>query len=301
MKHKLNITVILLAMFFITQLIGLTVIHLYQNKQTNKIEGLPFGMQPPEVEPEEKLSWTWNIILAIFLAVTFVLLLMKFKAKWVMRIWFFAVVAIAISIALNAFTKDFVPYSKQVALSIGFILSYFKIFRRDMFVHNITELFIYPGIAVIFVPLLSVVSVSILLVLISIYDIYAVWHAGFMQEMAKFQIRELKFFAGFFVPYADKKQLQSIKQAKRSKKGKKIKVNLAILGGGDVIFPLFAAGVMLVTYGLIPALIVSFAATLGLLYLFVSAQKGKFYPAMPFISGGVFLGFLVYFLPKLVF
>ena len=153
---------------------------------------------------------------------------------------------------------------------------------------NITELFIYPGIASIFVPLLNIWTVVLLLILISIYDIYAVWHAGFMQKMAQYQIKKLKFFTGFFVPYLGKKQRDLIKGAASNSKlkNKKIKVNVAILGGGDVVFPIILAGVVLNSLGLIQAIIISIGATIALAWLFYISEKGKFYPAMPFISIG---------------
>ena len=127
---------------------------------------------------------------------------------------------------------------------------------------------------------------------------YAVWHAGFMQKMAKFQIQKLKLFSGFFVPYMKKEDRLAIKKAKEAgKKTKKIKVNIAILGGGDVVFPILLAGVVLRSLGLWQAVLISIGATLALAYLFYRSEKGKFYPAMPFISIGCLLALgLVYLL-----
>lgn len=114
--------------------------------------------------------------------------------------------------------------------------------------------------------------------------------------MAKFQMNELKIFGGFFVPYMTKQVREKIAKLKasKSKKGKGIKVNLAILGGGDVVFPIITAGVFLKFYGLIPALFVIIGATLALLFLFALSEKKKFYPAMPFISSGIFLALLIW-------
>lgn len=288
MKHTAKITLLLLAMFVFTQLLGLYVLYAYSSTT------LPYGMQPPEMKPEISL---WSIIISIFLAISFVFLLMRIRAVWVIRIWFFSVIALAIAITSNAFLHNILSYSAVLSLTIGLFLSYLKVFKRHILVHNLTELMIYPGIAAIFVPLLGITSAFILLVLISLYDIYAVWYAKFMQEMAKFQIKEMKFFAGFFVPYIRGKQVRSINFSKRNK-GRKIKVSLAILGGGDVIFPILAAGVVFKAWGLVPALAVTLFATLGLFFLFVNAKKGKFYPAMPFISAGCFLGLLAAFLLK---
>ena len=47
--------------------------------------------------------------------------------------------------------------------SVGSILG--KVFKRNFFVHNATELFIYPGIAAVFVPLLNIYTIIILLII----------------------------------------------------------------------------------------------------------------------------------------
>jgi presenilin-like A22 family membrane protease len=46
-------------------------------------------------------------------------------------------------------------------------------------------------------------------------------------------------------------------------------------------------------YGIIPALLIIFGALLGLSFLFMITKKGKAYPAMPYISVGIFLGMLI--------
>ena len=298
MKHSVKIVLILLGMFFITQLIGIAVINQYSpevkqitddqgNIKNQTIYNLPYGMEPPEdITPTSTLI---SIVIAITIAVIFILILMKFKAEFFLRTWFFVVVTLALGITINSFILK-IPYSPLIAILIALPLSVIKLFKRNLFIHNITELLIYPGIAIIFVPLLNIWTVVLLLILISIYDMYAVWHSGFMQKMAEYQIKKLKFFTGFFTPYAGKKEAKLIKQAKINKKlkDKKIKVNVAILGGGDVVFPIILAGVVFNALGLIPALIINLGATLGLAFLFYISKKGKFYPAMPFISVGCF-------------
>ncbi|MDO8508325.1 MAG: presenilin family intramembrane aspartyl protease [Nanoarchaeota archaeon] len=299
MKHSLRIILILLGMFFITQLIGLAVISQYSpeviqvkdeegNLVNKTIYNLPYGAEPPaEVSPVNTLV---SIIIAVAVAVIFMLILMRYKAEFFLRSWFFIVVSFALGISIYAFI-DPLPFSQLIALIIAIPLAALKLFKRNIIVHNITELFIYPGIASVFVPLLNIWTVVLLLILISIYDIYAVWHAGFMQKMAQYQIKKLKFFTGFFVPYLGSKERAQVALAKQqgdmSKlKNKKIKVNVAILGGGDVVFPIILAGVVFNTLGLLEALIINLGATLALAWLFYISKKGKFYPAMPFISAG---------------
>jgi presenilin-like A22 family membrane protease len=292
MKHNVKITAILLAMFVVTQLIGIYVVNYYAPVETT----LPFGLEPPE-QPEYG-SMFWGIVLAFIIAISILFLMTKFKWKFILRAWFFVVIVLALSISLIAILPTKIIL---ISLVIAVVLASLKVFQRNFLVHNFTELLIYPGIAAVFVPILNVWTVIALLVLISIYDAWAVWHSGIMQKMAKYQIDHLKIFSGFFIPYASKKVRQQIKKWKQtlSKKQlnkKKIKVNVAILGGGDVVFPIITAGVMLKTLGLIPALLVILGATLGLAYLFFAAEKKKFYPAMPFITAGILLGIAVSYL-----
>jgi hypothetical protein len=111
--------------------------------------------------------------------------------------------------------------------------------------------------------------------------------------MAKYQIKELKLFSGFFIPYISKELRNKLnKMSKEKLKKQKIKANVAILGGGDVIFPIIASGVMFSVFGIVGAIFTIFGALLGLSYLLFAAKKKKFYPAMPFISAGIFLGIL---------
>ncbi|HLF53632.1 MAG TPA: presenilin family intramembrane aspartyl protease [Candidatus Nanoarchaeia archaeon] len=288
MKHSLKIIAILISMFFVTQLIGLFVVNAYASNN----DAVPFGLSPPEdVNPTTSLA---SISFAIVFAVLLMFLLMKFRTEWLLRLWFFLVITLALGITINAlFLSINLTSASIISLIIALPLAFLKVFRRGILVHNLTELLIYPGIAVIFVPLLNLWTVIMLLILISLYDMYAVWQSGFMQKMAKYQIQTLKIFSGFFIPYLGKKERDMLNKAKSSKGGisnKKIKVNLAILGGGDVVFPIILAGVVLRQFGLFSALIVSICATLALAGLFYISKKGKFYPAMPFISAGCFIG-----------
>ena len=293
MKHHKKITAILLLMFVLTQFIGLYVVNYYQAEDNV----LPYGMEPPKPETTtEYYSVFYQIIIAFIIAVALLFLFTKFKFEVIMKIWFFIVILIALGLTFNAIFPEF-KYVSFVALLIALPFTIMKVFGRDMLIHNFTELLIYPGIAAVFVPILNVTTVIIFLLLISAYDMWAVWHSGIMQKMAKYQINKLRIFAGFFIPYVSKNVRKKLKKLKKSElKNKKIKVNVAILGGGDVIFPIITAGVMLKTFGIYPALLVILGALIGLSYLFFFAEKKKFYPAMPFITAGILLGIGVSYL-----
>ena len=124
---------------------------------------------------------------------------------------------------------------------------------------------------------------------------YAVWHSGFMQKMAKYQLEKIKVFSGFLIPYRGKKEKGIVKSTKESKRDpkKKIKVNVAILGGGDVVFPILLAGVVLAAWGILASLIIAIGSTISLALLLYNSEKGKFYPAMPFISTGCLIALFI--------
>lgn len=296
MKYNLKIISILLGMFIFTQLIGILVSSIYLGNS------LPYGISPPENNSPGYNAI--SIALAIFFGIVIMLFLMKYKAEIFLRVWFFVVVSIALAITINALFlltpfKDF-NYLALIAIVPAIFFAYLKVFVRDIRIHNLTELAIYPGVAAIFIPLLNIYSIVILFILISIYDIYAVWHAGFMQKMAKYQIQQVKVFSGFFIPFIGKKEKGILLKGK-SKKGKKIKISVAILGGGDVVFPIIMAGVVLAEFGVLSAIIIALGATFALGLLFRFSQKGKYYPAMPFISAGCFIALgVVYLLEFLV-
>ena len=319
MKHRLSITLIILGMFLVTQFIGLWVVNAYspieetivdpatgETRTITRIQALPYGMQPPEITEERDFYSIFpSLIIAFVIAITLILILSKYKWRFLIRVWFFVVVALALGIAFTAFLKSYFSNAHLVALLIAIPFAYFKIRRPNVYVHNFTELLIYPGIAAVFVGILNIWTAILFLILISIYDIWAVWHSGVMQKMAKFQMEEVGVFGGFMIPSMSKKVRQQIKKLRLKYKGKKIpkkikgrkfRVSLAILGGGDVIFPIITAGVFMRAFGLVPALFVTFGAFAGLLFLLSISKKKKFYPAMPFITAGIFAGMILSYL-----
>lgn len=297
-------------MFLITQFIGLFVVNAYApsttvNPETGEIDlttnNLPFGLEAPQDEPTPSFL---SIIFSFALAFALIFALMKYKWKMIIRLWFFFVISLALAISLNAILKySTITNASIIALVVAIPLAFMKIFKPNMYIHNATELLIYPGIASVFVPILTPMSVLALLILISIYDAWAVWKSGIMQKMAKFQMDELKIFGGFLIPSSSDKVKAQIKKIKikyenkkmpKSIKEKKFKVNLAILGGGDVIFPIITAGVFMRAYDIIPALFVIAGSLAGLISIFIFSKKGKAYPAMPYITTGIFAGLLIW-------
>lgn len=261
MKHTYPVTIVLVLLFFAAQIIGLFV-----SSQYLKGNELPLNIERPEIEENQSYI---PIVFAIIISTVIALILIKFKSVKIWKLWFLLSVFICLTIAFSAFLPQI------ISIIIALVLALVKIFSKNIFSYNITELFVYGGIAGLFVPILGISSVSILLILISLYDMIAVWKTKHMVKLAKFQ-SESNIFAGLYIPYKKNRQ--------------------AILGGGDIGFPLLFAGVILKEFNFTSAIIVSIVTTLSLLALFMYAKKNKFYPAMPFLTAGCFIGYLIVFL-----
>ncbi|MDO8741269.1 MAG: presenilin family intramembrane aspartyl protease [Candidatus Woesearchaeota archaeon] len=298
MKHNLKITLLLVLFFFLAQIIGLAImnqyVHVQQTSYFNEtlnetviiknitLKELPAGIERPEIEPNVSIIYIGS---AILVGTIILLVLIKFKKTNLWKLWFFFSVLLTLTVAFTAFMDAW------LAFLLSLVLSIFKVYRPNIYIHNLTELFIYGGIAAIFVPIMNLFAVFILLILISLYDMFAVWQSKHMITMANFQT-ESKLFAGLSIPY------NRIKEAKKTEniKGEAKKLKMAILGGGDIAFPLLFAGVLLQNFSFLKVLIIPVVVSIALFLLFVFAKKDRFYPAMPFLTAGCLLGYFIIWL-----
>lgn len=293
MKHTLKITLLLVFIFFITQVVGLTITNKYIDHKTTAItktvtfESLPYNIERPNIE--ESTSFVW-ILASVIMGTILLLILIKFKKMNLWKLWFFFAVFFTMSIAFSAF----IPQS--IAAILAFILSIIKIYKPTTILQNLTEIFIYGGLAAIFVPIINIFAAFMLLILISIYDYIAVNKTKHMIKLANFQT-DSKVFAGLMIPYDN----QKIKTQPISKKATTSETKIAVLGGGDIGFPLIFAGVVMKDLmltnpeliGFLKSLIVPVFVTLALVFLLLKGKQNKFYPAMPYLTVGCVVGYLV--------
>ena len=284
MKHTLKITSMLILLFFLSQVVGLAITNQYIDHEKTAETGvtaweeLPYEIERPPVDESSSFIY---IIIAVLFGTGLLMLLIKFKKVNLWKFWFFISVVMCLTIALKPFMEQ------EIALAISFVFALFKVVKPNIFIHNITEVFIYGGIAAILVPIMNLYAAFMSLILISIYDAYAVWKSKHMVTLAKFQTSS-KVFAGLSIPYKMPKK-EDKKKAGRVVKIEKIKT--AILGGGDIAFPLIFAGVVMKNTGFLTSLIIPVFVSAALLILMIKSKKDKFYPAMPFLSLGCLAGY----------
>lgn len=254
MKYSINTIAIILILFLIAQIVGLAVNNYYYSNE------LPYGLKPPEVQEGFSPMFFLGAILVVT-ALFFII--QKIRFELFTKIWFFFAFVIGISITLSAFIDPVISIFVAAAITL------LKFNEHDLITHNLGEILLYGGIVAMFIPILNIITASILLVIMAVYDFIAVFITKHMVGLAKIQ-EKMGIFTGLIVAY---------------------KNEVAILGGGDIAFTLLFAGVALRDFGSLAALLSVYGATMGILVLILIGQKKKFYPALPFITAGCFLGF----------
>ena len=73
----------------------------------------------------------------------------------------------------------------------------------------------------------------------------------------------------------------------------KNKGETAILGGGDIAFSLLFATVLGSVYGVVSAYLTVYLTISAVGLLTVLGRKGKYYPAMPFITGACTIAYVL--------
>lgn len=319
MKHPLRVTLLLVLLFVAAQLVGLLLVNLSISSVTVTEEGIPvLEHTETAIGERPRLSGYQSflyLVVGVAVGTALLLLLIRFRKVRLWKAWFFLAVFLAQSVALG------VLLPQLVALLVALLLAALKIFRPNPWVHNLTEVLMYAGIAVLLVPILDVYWSLVLLLAISVYDAWAVWRSKHMVRMAEFQ-KSSEVFAGLMVPKRGDAPVASSSGSARSKtkapasaplsaslsSPKKVAAEAptrggyAILGGGDIAFPLLFSGAVM--EGLIlggatrgsayaQSLLVTLGASMAIALLFLYAKKDRYYPAMPFVTAGCVAGWLV--------
>lgn len=301
MKHTWTITALLLVLFVGTQLIGLFLIQqsiadVAVDQDTGNIEVVYEETAIGERPQTSGVGSFLYLLFGVAVATGIMLLLVKYKKIVFWKVWYFLAVTVTTSVALG------VLLPALIAVAIGIVLAVFKLWKRNIFTHNLTEVLIYAGIAVLLAPLFNLLWASMLLLAISAYDAYAVWKSKHMVKMAEFQTKA-DMFAGLFIPYKRKQAAHPVPD--QPPRPVKKRANSAVLGGGDLAFPLIFSGVVLgwliqqgyaVGTAFWLTLFVTLFSAIALGGLFFAAKKDRFYPAMPFLSAGCFVGLAVIWL-----
>lgn len=158
---------------------------------------------------------------------------------------------------------------------------------RAVWVQDLVMLLTLAGIGAVFGLALTPLAVVIILVILSFYDIIAVYKTGHMVKLAETMIRARAIF-GFVIPIKPGGFRENITRVQPGEE-------FMILGSGDVALPLLLAA-SLVRISVSQAAVVIAFACLGLLIsnlLFTSQKTRRPMAALPPIAAMSIIGYLV--------
>ena len=297
MKHTWKVTLILAGLFLACQLLGLALLYNSFSVTTDEfgrpvIANLETVLGPP---PDVQGLGTLVMFLSsLTLGTVFILLVIRSKRFGIWKAFFFFTAFITIWVSLA------VIMDALVALGIAIVAAGLKVRARSVLIHNLTEPFLYAGVALILIPLLNVPWALALLAVISVYDFWAVFKSKHMVTIAR-GLQNSMVFAGLSIPYSKSGKIEARYEPAKKGEGTE-EVTTAGLGGGDIAFPLLFTGTVLQSlalsglpkaYAFLLTLILPAVLTITLALMLLKASKGKFYPAMPALSAGCVAGYLL--------
>lgn len=236
--------------------------------------------------PVQPLSFSeTDIIIAIafFILVSFILFRFKKTADIFFKLFLVLVVFSGSQIIFDALTRPLLGLLLAVLITAVFI------FFRNVLIHNIGIIFGIAGISSILGLSISPEVGIIFLVIMSFYDIIAVYLTHHMVHLARGMIESGAIF-GFIIPFEFKDFLSH-----RSRVREKIGERFMVLGSGDVGLPLIMVS-SLAGISLKPAIITGLFAIGGLFLthlIFINQDRKKPMAALPPIATMTIIGYLI--------
>ena len=135
MKHSLKITILLIILFFVTQLTGLTTVnkHIQVTTENGTIvvvhPDTVIG-EPPEIE-DKSTSFIY-IILGVLIGTALLFVLIKLNIKSIWKYWFLLSVWITLAVSFGVYLHSY------IAVAAAVILGWWKVYRPNVLIHNLT-------------------------------------------------------------------------------------------------------------------------------------------------------------------
>lgn len=260
-----------LILFAATQLIGIFVV--LKNRALVQSQGVNFDLSAGEI-----------IFFLIFL-VAFVYFISRFSHK--SRLFFRVVLGIAI-FAGSQTVFSLIFKEGIISTVVAFLLVFLILKAKIVWLHNLGIVLALAGIGGILGLSLAPLSVIFLLLILSFYDIIAVYKTGHMVRMAQDMIKSRAIF-GLVLP-------QNISGWGESLENVQPGEQFMILGSGDIVMPLILVASVIGVHDLLSGLVVLLFSLLGLFltyYLFVTQKKRRPMAALPPIAAASIIGYLV--------
>ncbi len=224
----------------------------------------------------------------IGLSTVLLLLLYRFKADIIVKLWFLT----ALFMTTLIFFDAALPVIPALVLTGTVLLLRWQV--PDRLLQNLLDTIPFAGAGAFFGSIIGIVPAAILYALLAVYDVIAVRYSGHMVTLAR-ESAATDTFMGF--TYTDgPSDPGQVSLEPADDDGSRV----GVLGGGDVIVPMLFATALIGPLGPGAALLSMMGAATAL-YLFMSRLSGEqFYPAIPVVGAGSLAGLAIWYAVSLV-
>jgi len=227
----------------------------------------------------------WNFIIMFIIATAILLIILKyFKRPWIIKGLFY----LAIFEGLLIFSIAY--FGAPNFLLVLIIILIFWLLYKNVLIHDAIIIMSTSAIAVIFGLNIYPSTAVIILILLAVYDFWAVYKTKHMVRMFR-GLAEAKVHLALIIPQTFFGLFQKVKNVSPT-------TEFMFLGTGDIVIPAILV-VSALKISILSSFITGLGAILGfiLLYaIFVTQEKREPMPGLPPIILGTLFGFLISFL-----
>ena len=170
----------------------------------------------------------------------------------------------------------------------AFLLAILVLKAKVVFYHNVGMILAVAGVGAVIGLSLTPIAAVLLLLVLSFYDIIAVYKTKHMIKMAEGMIKA-QAISGIIIPQISKDWFERLENVQPGGR-------FMILGSGDLLMPLILAASVTGLHGLAGGLTVTFFSMAGLFltyWLFITQKERRAMAALPPIAVMAIIGYLV--------
>ena len=225
----------------------------------------------------------------IIFSLIFLAVFIYFARKFSRKSAFFFRLILGLAVFAGSQNVFALLFNETVFSALAAVLLAFMVLKtKIVLLHNIGIILALAGIGAVLGVSLKPLAVIVLLLVLSFYDIIAVYKTGHMVKMAEDMIKSRAIF-GLVIP-------QKFQGWKENLKNVRPGGEFMILGSGDIVMPLLLIASVIGFHGLAFGLVIFLFSTLGLFltyYLFITQKTRRPMAALPPIAVMSIVGYLV--------
>jgi presenilin-like A22 family membrane protease len=233
-------------------------------------------------QPVDSVAAAWQFLISFALATLILVLILKYyKKPYLIKGLFY----LAMIEGLLIFSRAYFKWPYFIVILV-LILFYWFVFR-NVLIHDVVIVLAVSAISVLFGFNLTPIAAILILLIIALYDFWAVYKTKHMVKM--FQgMAEAKVHFALIIPHNFKSLFNKVKEVMPQ-------TDYMFLGTGDLAIPAIFM-ISCLKINLFTSLFVALGAICGLILLhiiFITQEERRPMPGLPPIIFGAFLGFLI--------